>query len=66
VQNIFSFAPNEGLDFFINANKLPTLLNVVFAIDSKATWASVQIYYLASGRKDFSVGIFLASKQALK
>ena len=38
---------------------------MVFAIDSKASWASVQIYYLVSGRKDFSVGIFLASNWGL-
>ena len=48
------------MDFFVNAIRRPTMLEVVFAIDPSIRWANAQIYLLVSARQDFAVGIFVA------
>lgn len=60
IQNINSFIPKDGMDFFVNAIRRPTMLEVVFAIDPSIKWVNAQIYFLVSARQDFAVGIFVA------
>lgn len=53
------------MDFFVNAIRRPTMLEVVFAIDPSIRWTNAQIYFLVSARQDFAVGIFVAGTTLL-
>ncbi len=60
IENIYSFQPSQGYDFFVNGIKRATMIEVALVIDVATSWSYTQIYYLVSARPDFIVGQFVA------
>jgi len=60
IENINSFQPSQGYDFFVNGIKRVTMIEVVLAIDATTSWSYAKVNYIVSARSDFAVGQFVA------